>query len=295
MRICRYNTPDGRIRLGLWARLSEPDGQLGPRLIYPYRNDWTGAELLQATLPPSELLEAATEAPLPEDTRPLLPILDETPVWAMGVNYFRSCMIRSMRSPFKACYDHAFNADMPPLFLKGAGVFACRDGDTVPLPGGGIRVWPGPTLGWIFNARLELLGFCLANDMLIPGMESENPLRLGMSRVFHGHLGLGSALKLAEREGMGPWKIKARVRRGEANVAQGETNTEKMRWEVEHIRPFLEAWGPFPNGVVVLTGTEAVFEEDFTLEPGDQIRIRARGLGGFDQVVGERACPAVKA
>ncbi|MDD8046376.1 MAG: hypothetical protein PHF14_07930, partial [Verrucomicrobiota bacterium] len=85
MRICRYKTPDGRIRLGLWARLSEPDGQLGPRLIYPYRNDWTGAELLRGTLPPSELLEASTEAPLPDDTRPLLPILGETPVWAMGV------------------------------------------------------------------------------------------------------------------------------------------------------------------------------------------------------------------
>jgi 2-keto-4-pentenoate hydratase/2-oxohepta-3-ene-1,7-dioic acid hydratase in catechol pathway len=289
MRVCRYNTPDGQTRLGLWARRKNSDGELGPRLIYPYLREWTGQELLRGEIGLQDLLDTPTGEPFLEDPPLQLPILDETPVWALAVNYFRSCMIRSMHSPFKACYDQAFNSDLPPMFLKGAGLFASGDGQPITPCSGESKVWPGPTLALIFNARLDLLGYVLANDLLIPWLESENPLRLGMSRVFHGNLGMGSAMKIADRPDMGPWKIKLRIRRGDKNVFQGETDTGKMRWSVADLRPFLESWGPFPDGVAILTGTEAVFTEEFSLEPGDRIRIRSRGLGRFDQTVEKKS------
>ena len=60
---------------------------------------------------------------------------------------------------------------------------------------------------------------------------------------------------------------------------EGSASTSGLRRKIEELAAYLFREDEFPAGVVLSTGTSLVPELPFTLQPGDEIRIRISGIG----------------
>src|SRR5690606_32055840 len=89
-----------------------------------------------------------------------------------------------------------YSAQRPELFMKAIGYQAVGSGDDV-----GIRYdadWsvPEPELAIVLNARLEVVGFTVANDMSSRDIEGENPLYLPQAKVYERSCAIGPRIWL---------------------------------------------------------------------------------------------------
>ncbi len=69
------------------------------------------------------------------------------------------------------------------------------------------------------------------------------------------------------------------IERGGSMIFGGETSVGKMARRFEDLIGWLGRDNRFPNGVVLLTGTGIVPPDDFSLKPGDVVRISIDGVG----------------
>src|SRR6187200_3369490 len=118
-------------------------------------------------------------------------------IWAAGVTYLRSRDARMEESKDAGggtFYDRVYEADRPELFFKSP---AWR----VRGPRAGIRIrrdakWnvPEPELALCVNARGEIIGYTIGNDVSSRDIEGENPLYLPQAKVYDGSCALGPGL-----------------------------------------------------------------------------------------------------
>jgi 2-dehydro-3-deoxy-D-arabinonate dehydratase len=80
--------------------------------------------------------------------------------------------------------------------------------------------------------------------------------------------------------------ISCSIRRGGEEVFRGETKVSQIKRSFEELVGFLFRNQTFPNGVVLLTGTGIVPEGEFSLAPGDVVRIEIEGVGVLENPVG---------
>jgi 2-dehydro-3-deoxy-D-arabinonate dehydratase len=209
-------------------------------------------------------------------------------VWAAGVTYFRSRTARMEESKDAGggtFYDRVYEADRPELFFKAASW-------RVRGPRAGIRIrkdakWnvPEPELALCVNARGEIVGYTIGNDVSSRDIEGENPLYLPQAKVYDGSCALGPGLYVT-RDPLPPGtEIAIRITRGHDVVFQGETTLSQMRRKPQELVEYLYRETSFPSGCILLTGTGIIPPDAFTLQSADLVEITIEPIGTLSNVV----------
>lgn len=219
---------------------------------------------------------------------PILAPVASQEVWAAGVTYFRSRTARieeSQGAGAGSFYDRVYNADRPELFFKAAPW-------RVRAPGAGVRIrgdsrWnvPEPELALYVNARAEIMGYTIGNDVSSRDIEGENPLYLPQAKTYDGSCALGPAVLITDQPLDADTSIAMQIERDGAIAFEGATTLAQMRRTPEELVRWLFRETSFPHGVVLLTGTGVIPPDAFTLHSGDIVSITIPPIGTLTNAV----------
>jgi len=228
----------------------------------------------------SAMVELLTALPQDEPATgtilaPLEPLHE---VWAAGVTYLRSREARKVESATADIYEKVYDALRPELFFKAIGWRVT--GHKMPV---GIRQdshWnvPEPELTLVVNCCHEIVGYCAGNGLSSRDIEGENPLYLPQAKMYDGSCALGPGLALTEPDELSHLPIELRVLREGSLLFQGATRTSNMKRQLADLVAYLGLELDFPHGVFLMTGTGIVPGNDFSLRPGDTVRIEIGSL-----------------
>ena len=284
MKLCRFQSSEGQIRLGLM--------QNGTTVL-----DLTaaGIDRLETALEQHDAhrflkkLSASTfTAHLLSKVKLLAP-LERQEVWAAGVTYQRSKKARMEESDFSAtAYDKVYDAARPEIFFKSLP-------EKVVPPGGAIGIrkdarWsvPEPELVLVINSRGRIVGYTIGNDMSSRDIEGENLLYLPQAKVYHRSCAIGPWIVVGASEAEArDWKIQLEIRRAGEVVFEGENSVGQIKRPFEELASYLFRSQVFPHGAMLLTGTGIVPPDNFTLRPDDAVRISISGIGTLENPVVE--------
>jgi 2-dehydro-3-deoxy-D-arabinonate dehydratase len=258
MYLTRHRTPDG-IRWAIDGRLAPPAFELGSLLRLPSR---AIAETLAAT-PLGE--PAAGEV--------LAPIESDQEVWASGVTYLRSREAREAESTVSDVYARVYDAVRPELFFKSNGWRVA--GHQMPIRVRADSAWnvPEPELTLVVNAAAEIVGYTIGNDVSSRDIEGENPLYLPQAKVYNGSCALGPGIQLTAADRLKDLPIHISVTRGHEPIFRADIRTSSIKRSLEELVEYLCRELDFPRGVFLMTGTGIVPPPDFSMTPGDVVRI----------------------
>jgi len=222
------------------------------------------------------------------DDRPLAPIGTQE-VWAAGVTYYRSRAARVEESKDAGggtFYDRVYDAERPELFFKAPAWRVRGPGDAVRVRRDARWTVPEPEIALCINARGAVVGYTIGNDVSSRDIEGENPLYLPQAKIYDGACALGPAVLVSNEPLSADTQIELRVTRDGTAVVEGRTTFSQMRRQAAELVEYLYRETSFPTGCVLLTGTGIVPPDDFTLHPGDEIRIDVPPIGTLSNVVG---------
>ena len=277
MKLCRFQTPEGDVRVGLVDENTSTALDLNAAGIHSL------ATLLELADPAMELKRAIQpmlpRSPLAQ-VRLLAPI-EKQEVWAAGVTYLRSKTARMEESDFSAnAYDRVYVADRPELFFK-----SLPEKVVAPFEPVGIRKdarWnvPEPELALVINSRGAIAGYTIGNDMSSRDIEGENLLYLPQAKIYSRSCALGPYIALGVEESEArSWQIGVSIRRKDETVFSGQTSVGQIKRTFQSLVDFLFRSQVFPAGAVLLTGTGVVPPESFTLQEADVVQMRVSGIG----------------
>jgi len=203
-------------------------------------------------------------------------------VWAAGVTYYRSRTARLEESKAgggATFYDRVYEAARPELFFKAASWRVRGPGDPIRVRGDARWSVPEPEIALCINARGQIVGYTIANDVSSRDIEGENPLYLPQAKIYDGACALGPALLVSPEPLPSETIIELRVTRDGSVVAEGRTTFSQMRRDPRELAEYLYRETSFPTGCVLLTGTGIVPPDEFSLKPGDEVRIDVPPIG----------------
>lgn len=216
----------------------------------------------------------------------LLPPVEATQeVWASGVTYLRSRDARTAESEVKDIYERVYEAERPELFLKATGRRAVGHGMPIRIRRDSRWNVPEPELTLVINKDLEVVGYTVGNDVSSRDIEGENPLYLPQAKVFNGSCAVGPGITLSDEETLSDVPIRAEIRRGGTQVFLGEIRSSQMKRKPSELAGYLGRELDFPDGVLLMTGTGIVPPDDFSLEPGDVVKISVDNISLVNEVV----------
>jgi 2-dehydro-3-deoxy-D-arabinonate dehydratase len=279
----RLRLPDGSYRLARGDVAAGPQELLAPDLTLK-------GLLARSREALGDALAGSATGPIPDGARIAAPV-DEQEVWAAGVTYERSRTARMEESAEPSVYDHVYEAERPELFFKAPAWRVRATGEPI-----GIRAdsdWdvPEPELALVITANLEIAGYSIGNDVSSRSIEGENPLYLPQAKFYDASCALGPCIvpvSLAQP----PFAIRLVVLRDGAAVAEAETSSARIRRDLGELVRVLGRALTLPAGAVLLTGTGIVPADDFSLRPGDTVRIEIDGLGVLENPVEQVGLPA---
>jgi 2-dehydro-3-deoxy-D-arabinonate dehydratase len=239
------------------------------------------ADVFNSNDPAATAQALKTETALPVDSVTLLAPIDHQEVWAAGVTYKRSQTARMEESETSAsCYDRVYESPRPELFLKATPHRVSGPGEPLRIRQDATWNVPEPEITCVVNARLELVGFTVGNDMSSRDIEGENPLYLPQAKVYRQCAGLGPCVTLIDAmPSRAETMIRLKIERDGAAVFEGETDVDQMARTFEDLIEYLGRDQEFPEGVFLMTGTGVVPDSDFTLAAGDVVHITIDGIG----------------
>jgi 2-dehydro-3-deoxy-D-arabinonate dehydratase len=276
MKLCRFKTKQGEVRIGLVGNGSTllDLAAAGITQMFP---------LLESRNPTKELARLVKQK-LPRvalSKVTLLAPVEGQEVWAAGVTYLRSKTARMEESDFSAtAYDKVYAAERPEIFFKSLPEKVVGTGETI-----GIRrdsKWnvPEPELALVMNSRGEIVGHTIGNDMSSRDIEGENLLYLPQAKIYHHSCALGPWINVGAGEVEARrWKIKIRIKRAGRVVFAGETSVGRIKRNFKSLAGYLFRSQKFPRGAVLLTGTGVVPSDTFTLHQKDEVEIMISGIG----------------
>lgn len=217
----------------------------------------------------------------------VLPPVEGQEIWAAGVTYLRSKKARMEESDFSAsAYDRVYEAPRPEIFFKSLAEKASGPGGKI-----GIRAdakWnvPEPELALVINSKKQLVGFTVGNDMSSRDIEGENLLYLPQAKMYKHSCAIGPCILIgASEQEARSWSISIHIFRDGKDVFSGKTSVDQIKRTFSELIDYLCRSQDFPHGAVLFTGTGIVPADDFTLQPGDQVRINISGIGSLENTV----------
>ena len=281
MKLCRFAIQNGRDRVGLVLEDTVLDlsSEGIDRLSSLFEFEGLIAQLqnfANQNLPRIPLADVRLLAPL-----------DQQEVWAAGVTYLRSKKARMDESDFSAtAYDRVYDALRPEIFFKAIAERVVPTGEAV-----GIRkdaTWnvPEPELVLMLNSRAHVVGYAIGNDMSSRDIEGENLLYLPQAKVYDRSCAIGPFVRVGvSEEEARTWTIQVQIQRAGNKVFQGETSVSQIKRGFTELACYLFRSQTFRHGAALLTGTGVVPPNDFTLQPGDKVRISISGIGELENEV----------
>jgi 2-dehydro-3-deoxy-D-arabinonate dehydratase len=235
-------------------------------------------------------LEASLQNWQPADVRTLADLhapIESQEVWGAGVTYYRSRIARMEESKDGGSfYDRVYDAERPEIFFKATPHRVVGPGAKVAIRQDSRWSVPEPELALVISPQAKIVGYTIANDMSSRDIEGQNPLYLPQAKTYDRSCALGPALLVTSEPMPDSTSIKLEIARAGGTVFTGTTTlAERKRTERELIS-YLFRHCSFPSGCVLMTGTGIVPADDFTLEPGDEIRISISGIGTLVNTVG---------
>ena len=211
----------------------------------------------------------------------LAPVDGRTEVWAAGVTYERSRTARMAESENSAdIYDRVYAAERPELFFKSVAWRVSGPGFPVSVRADSSIDVPEPELAAVLNYAGDVVGYTICNDMSSRSIEGQNPLYLPQAKIYLGGCAAGPWIRPAwEIPDPYALTIEMAISRGGSVAWEGSTSTSGLRRRVEELAAYLFREDDFPAGAVLSTGTSLVPDLPFTLEAGDEIRIKISEIG----------------
>lgn len=227
------------------------------------------------------LLDAAHEPAAPPD--PLAPIGGQE-VWAAGVTYYRSRSARmdevqAVTGGAGDFYDRVYQAERPELFYKAGPHRVVGPGQPVRIRRDAHWNVPEPELTLVLNARGQMVGCTVGNDMSSRDIEGENPLYLPQAKVYDGSCALGPAILVTDSMPDPTTEIALEIARDGVSVVSERTEIRQLKRDPQQLTEFLFRECSFPAGCFLLTGTGIVPDDAFTLRSGDEVRITIAPIG----------------
>lgn len=223
----------------------------------------------------------------PSSTSPhWLPPLDEQEVWAAGVTYTRSREARQEEAEDGGdVYARVYDAPRPEIFYKASAKNTVGHLDNVGIRSDSAWNVPEPELGLAINPAMELLGFTIGNDMSSRDIEGANPLYLPQAKLYTASCALGPGILLAPSEQWLDTTICLDISRAGEAVFSGAISTDQIKRSIAELIDYLGRSNSYAQGVFLLTGTGIVPPADFTLLPGDEVRIGIAVIGSLQNTV----------
>lgn len=240
----RFLAPSARLD----AMLEVPAGALG-RLVESLRSDEEASGAL------------------------LAPVEDGQEVWACGVTFLRSREARMHESEVQDVYEKVYDADRVEVFFKAPGWRVVGTGGDVRVRADSTWNVPEPELALVINRHGDVVGYTAGDDVSSRDIEGENPLYLPQAKVYDGSCALGPGIELCAAADMTDLPIRLAIERSGATVFEGETSTAQLKRTFDEMASWLFRELTFPGGAVLMTGTGLVPPDDFSLSPGDRVRI----------------------
>lgn len=212
--------------------------------------------------------------------------LDEQEVWASGVTYEKSREARQEESQDGGdIYARVYEATRPELFFKALGKNAIGTQGHVGIRADATWSVPEPELVVVLNPAMEVVGFCVGNDMSSRDIEGENPLYLPQAKVYTASCAVGPGILLAPSQTWPEATISLRIERDRETVFVGEIHTDRIRRTLPELVAYLGRSNHFPDGIALMTGTGIVPDAPFTLQEDDKVDIEISGIGAISNRV----------
>lgn len=215
----------------------------------------------------------------------LITPIEAPEVWAAGVTYQRSREARNYEATDGKLdaitfYDKVYDAERPEIFFKSTAARTIGPNEAVTLRSDSTWQIPEPELGLVLAADGSIVGYIIGNDMSCRDIEGENPLYLPQAKIWRKSCVIGPAIRLAETV-QNPYdlSIVCHIYREGQLIVKSDANTSELNRKLEELVSFLARDNELFDGTVLLTGTNIVPPNDFTLEPGDRIEISISGIG----------------
>jgi len=217
----------------------------------------------------------------------LAPVVSQE-VWAAGVTYLRSRSARIEESKDAGggtFYDRVYDAERPELFFKASAFRVKAPGDTIRVRNDSKWSVPEPELALYINARGQIIGYTIGNDVSSRDIEGENPLYLPQAKVYDGSCALGPSVLVTDSPLPPETAIELRIMRDATLVFEGSTTLSQLRSTPVELVEYLYRETSFPDGCVLLTGTGVIPPDHFTLQSGDDVEIRIPPIGTLRNTV----------
>jgi 2-dehydro-3-deoxy-D-arabinonate dehydratase len=209
-------------------------------------------------------------------------------VWAAGVTYLRSRdarMEESKDSGGADFYSKVYNAERPEIFFKALAHRVAAHNETVFIRKDSKWNVPEPELTLFINAREEIVGYTVGNDMSSRDIEGENPLYLPQAKVYDRSAAIGPCLYIPENRISLDTSISINIKRGNNKVFEGSIQLNRMKRNFVELAEYLFRECSFKYGSFLMTGTGVVPSNDFTLHEGDEIEISIERIGTLRNIV----------
>lgn len=206
------------------------------------------------------------------------PVEPDQEVWGSGVTYMRSRQAREAESEAADVYAAVYEAERPEIFFKAAGWRVQGHDQPVRIRQDSDWNVPEPELTLVVNARSEIVGYTVGNDMSSRDIEGLNPLYLPQAKTYDGSCAIGPAITLCNAADLAGLPIRMSIARDGTEVFGGETSTASMKRTFPELAAYVYRELSFPHGVLLMTGTGIVPPDEFTLAQGDAISIQVGEL-----------------
>lgn len=203
-------------------------------------------------------------------------------LWACGVTYLRSKVGRQEESKDSGgadFYGKVYEAERPEVFFKANAHRVVGTNQNVRIRRDSTWDVPEPELTLCVSSSGKIIGYTIGNDMSSRSIEGENPLYLPQAKTFEKCAALGPGILVLDGPISLETNIFLEIIREKEVIFYGEIQLSQMKRSLTELVSFVYRECHFPSGCFIMTGTGIVPSSDFTLEPGDKIKISIDGIG----------------
>jgi 2-dehydro-3-deoxy-D-arabinonate dehydratase len=212
----------------------------------------------------------------------LAPMGSQQELWACGVTYLRSKVGRQEESKLSGgadFYAKVYEAARPEVFFKATPNRIVGHRQKVKIRKDSTWDVPEPELTLVVTTSGKIIGYTIGNDMSSRSIEGENPLYLPQAKTYDQCAALGPCIFITDKPLDKNTLISLDILRQEIKIFEGTVTLGQMKRTPEELVSYVYRECSFPNGCLIMTGTGIVPPNDFTLQSGDEIRIRIDGIG----------------
>ena len=125
------------------------------------------------------------------------------------------------------------------------------------------------------NSSGKIVGYTIGNDMSSRDIEGENILYQPQAKIYNRSCSIGPWIIIGvNEEEARKWIISIKIKRDEKLIYQEEISVSRIKRPFNELVEYLFRSQTFHQGVVLLTGTGVVPEDDFSLQIRDKITIK---------------------